>query len=164
MKETVPTKETPRVRKTGIAPWLITAAMLLFIFSIAGSANEPHPLATGASTRSAMPPGVFPEPIASASAHIRDAYFFAADPRNDRLFKALGCYCGHDVGRRHSSLYSGFVEQIMPGGHVVYSNHALGCYTCLSEAWDAADWSAQGKGVPEIKELIETKYGGRPAR
>ena len=83
-----------------------------------------------------------------------------ADKDNHELIQSLTCFCGCDRGLRHQSLFSCYVEELVPGDKAVYANHGIGCLTCLSEVWDAAEWKAAGKNGQEIKELIDAEYGG----
>ena len=135
---------------------------------------EDGPVETTASTNSSVqsddppaddlaeprPLGTFPDQVERAPIKVREAYTFVADPDNHALVQSLKCYCGCDSGLEHRSLFNCYIDELRPGNQAVYSDHAIGCLTCLSEIWDTANWKTTGKTAAEIKGLIDSNYGG----
>jgi len=117
--------------------------------SLADDSAEPRPL------------GTFPDWVERAPMGVRDAYTFVADPDSHELIQSLKCYCGCDAGLEHRSLFDCFIKELRPGNQAIYSDHGIGCLTCVSEVWDAANWKAAGKTPAEIKDLIDSNYGAR---
>ena len=105
--------------------------------------------------------GVLPEPVMQAPPEVREAYSFATDPDNHELMQTLTCYCGCEAGDglNHDSLFTCYVEKLLPDDQIIYSSHAFGCQLCLAEALDASKWNAQGRSAQEIKEQIDVKFG-----
>ncbi len=107
------------------------------------------------------PLGAFPDRVEQAPVKIYEAYAFVADPDNHALVQSLKCYCGCDSGLEHRSLFNCYIDELRSGNQAIYSDHGMGCLTCLSEIWDTANWKAAGKTPVEIKELIDSNYGAR---
>ncbi len=107
------------------------------------------------------PLGTFPDRVEQAPIQVREAYAFVAEPDNHALVQSLKCYCGCDFGLEHRSLFNCYIDELRPGNQAVYSDHAIGCLTCVSEARDTTNWKAAGKTAAEIKDLIDSNYGAR---
>lgn len=106
------------------------------------------------------PVGVLPEPVMQAPEEVREAYAFATASENVEMMQTLTCYCGCEApdGLGHDSLYTCYVEKLLPNDQIIYSSHAFGCQLCLAEALDASRWTAEGKTPEEIKEEIDIKF------
>ena len=105
--------------------------------------------------------GAFPDRVEQAPVKIHEAYAFVADPDNHVLVQSLKCYCGCDSGLEHRSLFNCYIDELRSENKAIYSDHGIGCLTCLSEVWETASWKAAGKTPVEIKELIDSSYGAR---
>lgn len=106
-----------------------------------------------------LPLGTFPDRIEKAPPTVLAAYDFVADPDNHKLVQSLKCYCGCDAGLEHVSLFSCYIKELRPENKAIYSDHGLGCLTCLSEAWEAEKLKAAGKTPAEIKISIDKSFG-----
>ncbi len=107
------------------------------------------------------PLGAFPDRVEQAPVKIYEAYAFVADPDNHVLVQSLKCYCGCDSGLEHPSLFNCYIDELRSKNQAIYSDHGIGCLTCLSEVWETSNWKAAGKTPVEIKELIDSNYGAR---
>ncbi len=127
------------------------------------SEDPDSPASTGSGSRADGPYalGVLPEPVLQAPAEVQAAYSFATDPDNHELMQTLTCYCGCEAGDglNHDSLFTCYVNKLLPDDQIIYSSHAFGCQLCLAEALDASKWHAEGRSSQEIKEEIDVKFG-----
>lgn len=94
-------------------------------------------------------PPTLPPPAVSPPA--QEAYFVAG--QKPQLLAQMPCFCYCDRFG-HSSLHTCFT-----------TNHAEQCDICLKEALEANILDQEGMAIPEIRELIVSKYapsGGHP--
>lgn len=69
------------------------------------------------------------------------------------ILEQLPCYCGCGKTVKHKNLKECFIK---PDSS--YDEHASGCDLCVKEALDASSWNKEGKGIKEIRAMIESKY------
>ncbi len=65
----------------------------------------------------------------------------------------MPCYCGCAKVNKHHSLKECFIK---PDG--TYDDHAAGCDVCVKEALDVVKWQKEGKGLAEVRRLLDEKY------
>jgi len=79
------------------------------------------------------------------------------------VLKELNCYCGcMEYNDPHDSLYRCFIAGVDDDG-VHWTDHGASCGICLMELRDAVRMADEGKTIDEIKQHIDTTYGGAAA-
>lgn len=86
--------------------------------------------------------------------------FYLQVPKYEHILKELNCYCGcMDYNDPHDSLYRCYIVGIDDKG-VHWTNHGSACGICMMELRDAINMADEGKSLEEIKQHIDSTYGG----
>jgi hypothetical protein len=86
--------------------------------------------------------------------------FYSQVHAHESILKELDCYCGcQEYNDPHDSLYRCFIVGIDDKG-VHWTDHGSNCGVCLFELRDAIKMADEGKSVEEIRQHIDTTYGG----
>lgn len=85
---------------------------------------------------------------------------YAQAPDHADLLQQLDCYCGcMEYNDPHDSLYRCFIVGVDEDG-VHWTNHGGSCGVCLMELRDAIQMANDGNTIDEIKQHIDSTYGG----
>ena len=96
-----------------------------------------------------------PAEVQSAAVPVQQAYQYAV--ANPDTLRQIPCYCGcGSMG--HTSNYACYVSGTDASGKLNFDNHALGCSICVDITQDVMRLQKQGKGVPEIRAYVDSKY------
>lgn len=103
------------------------------------------------------PESQLPAEMKDQPTRVKDAYRFAI--ANPDLLRQIPCFCGC-VAEQHESNYNCYVaEDGGPGNVLDFDNHATGCGICVDITQDVMTMSQEGKSVPEMREIINQRYG-----
>lgn len=91
------------------------------------------------------------------SAAVKESYLFAYE--SPAVLQALPCYCGCGLTVSHHSNLDCFIKGQTDEGQVVFDDHGSYCQTCVDIAGDAKRFLAEGKPLPVIRSLIDTRHG-----
>ena len=170
-----PSVRKPQLKKgSRLSTWLMILTPMVLVVLVGGyflglasptagmsPTMTPTPMGSSGSTGGAKTQNVS-LPNYVKGANMTAAYQFAVD-RPDVL-DYVPCFCGCGQHSGHKSNKNCFVKDAQAGqtnGQVAFDDHGANCDMCIELANDAQRMTAEGKSLKEIRQYVESKYGGK---
>ncbi|WP_159881209.1 PCYCGC motif-containing (lipo)protein [Paenibacillus puerhi] len=99
---------------------------------------------------------VLPKFLDKQSEEIRLVYQAAGQATE--ILKWMPCYCGCGDSVGHQSNMNCFIQEVKPGGSVVWDDHGTRCGVCLQIAVKSIKLTQDGKSLREIRQTIDQTY------
>lgn len=93
----------------------------------------------------------------NVDARTEEAYVYAM--YHSKVIEWMPCYCGCG-GMGHRSNLDCYFKPGMPGGQIVFEEHASYCDICVKTTLLAKKMVAEGRTLREIRDAVDQTFGG----